>query len=375
MENSVIDWNSGENSLFLNPRLPAGLKEKVESSWEAATQQLRSHVGLLTSGSSGSAKLVLLSKAAMLNAAEGANTHLVSGRSDTWLKTLPHFHVGGLSIYARAYLSGARVVTHDGWDAKEVYDLSVKEKVTLISLVPAQLFDFISLGLSAPPTLRAAIIGGGALSPELYNQARALSWPVLPSYGLTECGSQVATAAQDSYVRNDPTLKLLPHITAQVSIDGKLMLKSDALLTAYVNVETGEESDPKFDGWFTTEDVAELKVRHLTVKGRSQDFLKIGGESVDFAALEKVFANLWQELGFKGDAAVLPVPDHRLGATVVLLVDGLRSDQVNPLVEKFNALVMPYERIRHTCNVPKIPRSELGKLLRSKAIEMYSELS
>lgn len=375
MEIAVIDWQSEENSLFLNPRLAPDLREKVVSAWEQATTNLSSHVGLLTSGSSGSAKLVLISKRALLAAAEGANSHLVSGRSDTWLKALPHFHVGGLSIYARAHLSGARVVKHEGWNAKEVYDLAVSEKVTLISLVPAQLFDLISLGFSAPPTLRAAIIGGGALQPELYKQARALSWPVLPSYGLTECGSQVATAASDSIQENDATLKLLPHISARVSEDGKLMVKSEALLSAYVNIETGEVSDPKVDGWFTTEDVGELKANQLVVKGRSQDFLKIGGESVDFAALEKVFSNLWQKLGFKGDAALLPVPDHRLGATVVLIVDGLRSDQTKPLVEKFNALVMPYERIRHICNVPKIPRSELGKLLRSKAIEMYSQLS
>ena len=375
MEGLIVDWRSEENSLFLNPRLAPSLREKVLNAWEKATKNLTSHIGLLTSGSSGSAKLVLLSKSALLAAAEGANSHLVSGRSDTWLKTLPHFHVGGLSIYARAYLSGARVVKHDGWDPQEVYELAAREKVTLISLVPAQLFDFVSLGLSAPPTLRAAIIGGGALQPELYNQARSLSWPVLPSYGLTECGSQVATAAHDSHNRNDSTLKLLPHINAQVSEDGKLMLKSEALLTAYVNIETGEVIDPKVEGWFTTEDVGTLESRHLTVKGRSQDFLKIGGESVDFAALEKIFSNLWQELGFKGDAALLPVPDHRLGATVVLIVDGLRSDQANLLQEKFNRLVMPYERIRHTCNVPKIPRSELGKLLRSKAIELYSELS
>lgn len=371
----MIDWRDKENCLFLNPRLAPDLSKKVVLAWEKATENLDSHVGLLTSGSSGSAKLVLISKQALLVAAEGANTHLVSGRSDTWLKTLPHFHVGGLSIYARAHLSGAKLVKHEGWNPKEVFDLAVREKVTLISLVPAQLFDFISLGLSAPPTLRAAIIGGGALSPELYNQARKLSWPVLPSYGFTECGSQVATAAHDSYNQNDPTLKLLPHITAQVSPDGKLMVKSQALLTAYVNIESGEVSDPKVDGWFATEDVGKLEARHLTVKGRSQDFLKIGGESVDFAALEIVFSTLWQEHGFKGDAALLPVPDSRLGATVVMIVEGLRSDEAKLLIEKFNGLVMPYERIRHICNVAKIPRSELGKLLRSKAIELYSELS
>lgn len=375
MEKLVVDWQSEENTLLLNPRLTPELKSKVERAWEKSTRNLTAHVGLLTSGSSGSAKLVLISKKALLVAAEGANTHLVSGRSDTWLKSLPHFHVGGLSIYARAFLSGARIVNFEGWKAQEVYDLAVREKVTLISLVPAQLFDLVSLGLSAPPTLRAAIIGGGALQSELYKNARALSWPVLPSYGLTECGSQVATALHDSYQTNDSSLQLLSHVECQVSQDGKLMIKSEALLTAYVHDETGELLDPKVNGWFKTEDVAELNGRQLIVKGRTQDFLKIGGESVDFSALEKTFAILWQELGFKADAAILPVPDSRLGAYIVLVVDGLTSNEANLLVEKFNAQVMPYERIRHTCNLPKIPRSELGKLLRGRAIDEYQRLS
>lgn len=375
----MIDWQSDENAIFLNPRLNSELASKAVQAFKHATRNLKSHVGLLTSGSSGSAKLVLISKKAMLVAADGANSHLASGRSDTWLNTLPHFHVGGLSIYARSHLSQAKVIEHESWKPSEVYEVAVNQKATLISLVPAQLFDFISLGLSAPPTLRAAIIGGGALQSELYKQARALSWPVLPSYGFTECGSQVATATPDSLPLNDPSLQLLPHIDAKLSSDNKLMVKSEALLTAYVNIETGDISDPKVDGWFTTEDVAELDTqlnsRHLRVKGRTQDFFKIGGESVDFAVLEKIFMQLWHDLQFEGDAAILPVPDSRLGATVVLVVDGLRGDQATLLKEKFNAQVMPYERIRHTCNLPKIPRSELGKLLRGQAIAEYQRLS
>ena len=48
--------------------------------------------------------------------------------------------------------------------------------------------------------------GGGAVSDELYRDARALGWRVLPSYGMTECCSQVATALSDSpeLVNQDP---------------------------------------------------------------------------------------------------------------------------------------------------------------------------
>ena len=38
------------------------------------------------------------------------NRHIEATESDTWFNVLPLFHVGGLSILVRAFLSGASVV-------------------------------------------------------------------------------------------------------------------------------------------------------------------------------------------------------------------------------------------------------------------------
>ncbi len=66
---------------------------------------------LAASASTGEFKLVALSKAAVLNAAESANRHLESGpgSEDVWLHCLPDYHVGGLGIWARASESGANL--------------------------------------------------------------------------------------------------------------------------------------------------------------------------------------------------------------------------------------------------------------------------
>ena len=50
-------------------------------------------------------------KSALLASAEAVNKHLESDKRDTWVNPLPHFHVGGLGILARTYLSGAML--HD----------------------------------------------------------------------------------------------------------------------------------------------------------------------------------------------------------------------------------------------------------------------
>lgn len=334
-----IDWLSSESHVLLNPRMPEDERRRLES----FVVDLPGHVWLSTSGTTGALKLTALSKRALLASAAAVNRHLQSGADDVWLCVLPTFHVGGLGIYARAFLSGARVVTN-GWD-----------DVTLASLVPAQVSDLVRDRAVPPPSLRAVVIGGGALSADLYAAAHALGWPLLPSYGMTECCSQVATAA----LRGGPDLLLLDHIEARIEPDGRLALRSEALLTGYAT-EDGF-LDPKADGWFLTEDLATLDGRTLRVEGRRGDFVKIGGESVDLSRLDRILAGVLLDL--RADAAVFPVPDDRLGHVIALAV---ASGDPDALAAAFNARVFPFERARRVVRVPEIPRTPLGKLIRSR---------
>jgi O-succinylbenzoic acid--CoA ligase len=210
--------------------------------------------------------------------------------------------------------------------------------------------DLVRARTPAPTSLRAVVIGGGALSPALYDEARALGWPLLPSYGMTECCSQVATATHGS-----PELLLLDHIDARVEPDGRLAVRSEALFSGYA---TGEGFvDPKIDGWFVTEDVAAIEGRVLRVQGRSGDFVKVGGESVDLSRLDRILS----ELG--ADAAVVAIPDERLGHVIALAV---ASGDSEAIAVAFNARVFPFERARRIIRVAEIPRTALGKIMRNR---------
>jgi O-succinylbenzoic acid--CoA ligase len=329
-----IDWLSDESHVLLNPRLPDDERRRLQS----FVLDLPGHVWLATSGTTGSLKLTALSKRALLASAAAVNRHLRSDANDVWLCVLPSFHVGGLGIYARAFLSGARVVT--AWS----------EDVTLASLVPAQVVDLVRAHASPPPALRAVVVGGGALSEEADRAARALGWPLLASYGMTECCSQVATATRQSRA-----LVLLDHVEARVEEDGRLALRSEALLTGYATEEGFV--DPKVDGWFLTEDVGTLDGRILSVQGRRGDFVKIGGESVDLSRLDRILA------GIGADAAAMAVPDARLGHVIALAV---AAGDAEAIAEAFNARVLPFERARSVVRVPEIPRTPLGKIVRSR---------
>ncbi|HEX7149955.1 MAG TPA: AMP-binding protein [Thermoanaerobaculia bacterium] len=342
----MLDWTTTETHLLLNPRMPAADRAALQQ-LVRDVPPLEAHVWLATSGTTGALKLTALSKRALLASAAAVNRHLQSNEHDVWLNVLPPFHVGGLGIHARAYLSGARVEAQP-WDA----ELFVASHATLSALVPAQVSDLVRGGLRAPKAMRAIVVGGGALSPELYRDAQALGWPVRPSYGMTECCSQIATARGTS-----PELLLLDHVDARTTDDGRLAFRSESLLTGYATFERGF-FDPKVDGWFVSEDLGEVEGRVLRVRGRAGEFLKIGGESVDLQRLDRILAEI-----AGADAALVPVEDERLGHVLQLALAGGDAEAI---VAAFNARVMPYERIRSVQRVPEIPRTALGKLQRAK---------
>lgn len=371
----MIDWQSNENTLLLNPRMPESDRVTYERAWReiCAEMNVQGQIGIATSGSSGSShgKLVLLSRDAILANAKSVNERLNSTSEDIWMKTLPSFHVGGLGIYARSFLSGASVVesTISKWNPREFARELENSKATLLSLVPTQIYDLEQEGLRAPKSLRAVIVGGGRLHRDLQFRALELGWPVLPSYGLTECGSQVATASTPE----DPRLIPLGHAKVRTSEStGRIEIMSDALLTGWIEFDSGRRArfhDPKRDGWFVTEDHGHLEEDgSLTVLGRSIDFIKIGGEGVSLARLEEKLAALKEDLKWRGEAAVLAAHDDRLGAKIVLLVNA--SEDPKALIERFNHEVLPFERIRSVHVLPELPKSPLGKLLRGEALAM-----
>ena len=366
-------WESEQSHLFSNPSYTEEERDsfaqilKHSEKWPA-------HIWLATSGSIVQ-KWVGLSKKAFLASAQAVNIHLKSNEKDVWVNALPYFHVGGLSIWARAYLSGAQVcdfkeIQAAKWSAEAFFQYLVSVQGTLSALVPTQLYDLVSLGKKAPSCLRALIIGGGALSPFLYTKAIELGWPVLPSYGLTECASQVATASLETIntcqgTKEMPDLQLLSHIQARE--EGVfLSFFGPSLMTTYAYLRGNDVDfiDPKVKGWLTTEDRGVISYNQVQIFGRGDALVKVGGENVDIARLETILEALCMQLAISSPLAIMALPDSRLGRVVQLVVEGEKSTTLLTLVDQFNRLVLPFERLRGIRYVSKIPRSPLGKVLK-----------
>ncbi|OQW51917.1 MAG: hypothetical protein A4S09_09635 [Proteobacteria bacterium SG_bin7] len=348
-----INWTDQSSHVFLNPRLNFAFDQKL------IQRRRPSHIWLATSGS---AKIVGLNKQAILSSADAVNKFINSSEKDIWLQILPEFHIGGLSIYARSYLSGAKVVTHHfglgKWDANKFTALLNESGATLISLVPTQIYDLVKNKIVAPHSLRYVFVGGADLENWLYMEAKKLKWPIAPTYGMTECSSQVATANLE-----DSRMRVLPHVKLRVSEMGKIILMGPSLFTEYCMIGEGGDlayHDPKIGYEFLTEDFGDLADGYLKPLGRGKDFIKVGGEGVYLNRLRGVLHSFQFEEGLEGEFDLESRPHARLGKTIDL-VTTVDEPKVKALVEKFNNTVMPYERIQGVRKVDQIPRGELGK--------------
>ncbi len=385
-----LDWTSEDSVVLLSPHL----SEKEDSGLRSLAQQfhLPSHIWIASSGTSTddnqSVKLIALSKSAFLASASAVNQFLNIEKGDPWVNVLPTFHVGGLSIYARALLTESAVV--DGlknhkWDPFYFVELCQAKKIKYSSLVPAQVFDLVQNNLRSPPFLRSIIVGGGALSADLCAKACQLGWPLLPSFGMTEACSQIATAKTAG-----GALKVLPHIEVKIDQQSGLSLKGKSLLTGYAQIKNGktEFCDPKdHDGWYKTDDCAELIRKRdsgrvdpgvdrrldqkqeieLVPMGRSSDYVKILGEGVNLLRLSQKLDTVMVSLGFTpSQATIYSTPDLRKGVELSFVFENSISqeDQLR-IKESFNRQVTKIEIVEKIYVVDQIPRTDLGKVRRA----------
>lgn len=366
-----------KSGLLLNPRMPETAALACQAAWARFVSADTDGIGVLTSGSTAAGdtaigSIVVLSRLALEASAESVNRHLQSTAKDVWGLVLPTFHVGGYGILQRAKLSGARVTEFSsGLDAPALVRGLIDAGVTLTSMVPTQIFDIVRVKLAAPPKLRALIVGGGALSPDLTAATRALGWPVLRSYGMSECASQIATEGAGEHALTNE-LPLLAHVEARINSGGRIELKSPALLTAKIQVSFSDAvyTEPvQADGWFESSDRGQLAGRRLTVLGRDGDVIKIVGELVDVSRLRARWEKTAATLADRQCTELVALTDPRRGHRLVIAFEAGSSSQaaIETLVQRFNSRGLPFERIDAVMAISQqIPRSPLGKVLDSE---------
>jgi acyl-CoA synthetase (AMP-forming)/AMP-acid ligase II len=154
---------------------------------------------LSTSGSTGSPKLVRLSRANLAANAESIATYLDITETDRAATTLPMSYCYGLSVIHSHLLRGASVVlTEESVVSEEFWTLARRHGVTSFAGVPHtfDLLDRIGFDAMTLPHLRYVTQAGGRLAPQRVRHFAELGarngWQFFVMYGATEATARMA---------------------------------------------------------------------------------------------------------------------------------------------------------------------------------------
>jgi o-succinylbenzoate---CoA ligase len=341
-----------------------------------ACAALAGHVLFETSGSSGAPKWIALSKKALRVSAAAVNRHLAVTRDSCWGLALPVRHVGGFGVAARAHEAGCGFASFcPRWDPCLYQKWLADHDVSHTSLVPTQVHDLATAALRAPAGLRAVVVGGGHLDVATGRAARALGWPVLASYGMTEAGSQIATqelASLTSAYEPAP-LPVLPIWQAQVDDDGRLLIAGEALFSGTLANHGGDWVYEKTAScWHRTGDRVRLEHGMLSPMGRADSVVKVLGELVDPAEVERELLALAGGALVPGSFIVAAIPDARAGHALVPVFEASAA-AAEPILAHYNASAAGPRRLRRAVVLASFPRSALGKPLRPEIAAMLAE--
>ncbi len=325
---------------------------------------------LMTSGTTGQPKGVVLSRRAFLASARASEKNLRLGRGDRWLLGLPIAHVGGLSILTRSLLARSAVVVPREiargarLDADALARAIDEERVTLASLVPTQLEWLLSRDppWRAPSHLRAVLLGGAAARPVLLARAADRGVPVLTTYGLTEACSQVTTQIVGTVNRGElGSGPPLAGVEVRV-VDGVIEVRGPTLFDGYVPAPDGSVFSG--DGWFTTNDLGRLDASgNLHVLGRRSELVITGGENVHPAEVEAVV----EQCPGVSAACAFGVPDDTWGEILaVAIVAGPGGPPSDTELGAFvRERLSPHRRPRRVAFVDALATTPAGKLDRA----------
>jgi O-succinylbenzoic acid--CoA ligase len=231
-------------------------------------------------------------------------------------------------------------------------------RVHFASLVPTQLYRALEGRTETFTNKPVVLIGGGRSEPQLLDSADAAGMTVLPTYGMTETTSQVATARP-----GDPERRLLPLDGVQVRIgpDNRIQVRGPTVSLGYVGEPERSPTD-----WFTASDLGRIEPDGaLVVLGRTDRLIVTGGENVDPVEVESEIERHPNVV----EVTVIALPDQEWGEVVAAAYAG----EVSP--DELRALVAPrlaaHAVPKRWLQVEALPRTDLGKIDTPRLVKMF----
>jgi pimeloyl-ACP methyl ester carboxylesterase len=233
---------------------------------------------------------------------------------------------------------------------------------------------------SAPAALRAVLLGGAAIPPDLVRRATAAGWPVIATYGLTEAGSGVtALPTGDATASPGCAGRPLPGVMVRItgpSPDGvgEIEVRTPAAFSGYLGRPEATRAAFTADGWLRTGDLGHLDAdARLVVADRRDDLVISGGENVYPAEVEAALAShpAIDDVGVAGRAeptwGAVPVAG-------IVLRPGVPDPDDHALRAWCRERLAPFKVPASFLRLTALPRTGTGKLRRRELRETLTPL-
>ncbi|AUI52924.1 AMP-binding protein [Arthrobacter crystallopoietes] len=286
---------------------PGNGQPLLEVRREGTAHALHPELALLlsTSGSTGSPKLVRLSRENLQSNAESIAGYLDIRASDRAATTLPMSYCYGLSVINSHLLRGAGLVLTDLSVVDPCFwGLFRQQSTTTFAAVPYtfELLDRVGFSQMDLPGLRYVTQAGGRLDPATAQRYRGLGqrggWDLFVMYGQTEATARMAYLPPQLAAENPGTIGI-PVPGGAFRIDPVPGLEDGELVYTGPNVMLGYAECPGDLAAGRTIDelrTGDLARRHPSgvyeVVGRRSRFVKIVGLRIDLGQVEKILAEL-----------------------------------------------------------------------------------
>jgi O-succinylbenzoic acid--CoA ligase len=343
-----VEWLLDPTTNIDRQRLSAYEKEVLRfcRHWLAGQARFR----LTTSGSTGRPKPITLTRRQMVASARSTGQALGLQAGDRALVCLSSQYIAGMMMLVRGFELGLdlTIVNPAG---NPLRDFPANACFDFTAFVPLQLQQILAESPDKQGILdgmKAILVGGAPISPDLEQQVRTIAGPVYHTYGMTETVTHVALKRLNGPELSDAFMPL-PGVEVRLDRRGCLTVKAE--MTNNQTVYTNDVAELRPDGSF-----------HWL--GRIDNVINSGGVKVQIETVEAAVVEQLHTFAPGRRAVVGPLPHPQLGQAVVAVIEGepLSPAEQAALQSALHRTLTKYEIPREFYFLSHLPETRTGKI-------------
>lgn len=341
-----------------------------------------------SSGTTGIPKAIIHTHANLVSACITENRHHHQQHEDNFLCIPPLYHTGAKMHWFGSLLVGSKAIILRGVEPRWILDVVSEERATIVWLLVPWAQDILDAIESREVKLedyhllqwRLMHIGAQPVPPSLIRRWKKYFPDQLydTNYGLSESTGPGCVHLGIENIHKVGAIGVPGHNWETLIVDdhgrsvprgkvGELIVRGPGLMKGYYNDPEATKSALK-NGWLFTGDMAKQdEDGFIYLVDRKKDVVITGGENIYPVEIEE-FLRAHNDIK---DAAVIGMPDRRLGEVPVAIVETKSGRKLTELmILEFCQDLPKYKRPRKVF-FDKVPRNPTGKIEKPKLRELF----